>query len=71
MDDIEASAPNEQLEWLKAALKRRYLIKFLGSTSIGDPDASEKSKHYLGIRTPYIPASLSLFWALISERVDR
>jgi hypothetical protein len=30
VDDIEASASEENLEWLKAQLAKRYLIKFLG-----------------------------------------
>ncbi len=57
VDDVEISGDDDQLEWVKAELRRRYLIKFLGSTSVGDPEATEKSKTYVGIRTEVNPVT--------------
>jgi len=51
VDDIEASASEENLEWLKAQLAKRYLIKFLGYNSKDCAESSNKSKTYVGVRT--------------------
>ena len=51
VDDIEASADDEQLEWLRARFEERYEIKWLGFNSKNDSESSEKSKTFVGIRT--------------------
>jgi hypothetical protein len=45
VDDVEASADDEQLQWLQDRFEERYEIKWLGFNS------SEKSKKFVGIRT--------------------
>ena len=51
VDDIEASADDEQLDWLRARFEERYEIKWLGFNSKNDSESSEKSKTFVGIRT--------------------
>ena len=51
VDDIEAAANNEQLEWLKEQFQKRYEIKWIGYNSKNCPESSEKSKTFVGIRT--------------------
>jgi hypothetical protein len=43
VDDIEASADDEQLDWLRARFEERYEIKWLGYNSKNDSESSEKS----------------------------
>ena len=51
VDDIEASADDEQLQWLKDRFAERYEIKWLGFNSKNCNESSEKSKTFVGIRT--------------------
>ena len=51
VDDIEASADDEQLQWLKDRFAERYEIKWLGFNSKNCDESSEKSKTFVGIRT--------------------
>jgi hypothetical protein len=51
VDDIEASADDEQLQWLQDRFAERYKIKKLGFNSTNDTESSEKSKTFVGIRT--------------------
>ena len=51
VDDIEASADDEQLDWLRARFEERYEIRWLGFNSKNDSESSEKSKTFVGIRT--------------------
>ena len=44
VDDIEASADDEQLDWLRARFEERYEIKWLGFNSKNDSESSEKSQ---------------------------
>jgi hypothetical protein len=44
VDDIEASADDEQLQWLQDRFAERFNSK-------NDPESSEKSKTFVGIRT--------------------
>ena len=57
VDDIEMSASEENLDWLKGQLAKRYLIKFLGYNSKGCEQSSNKSKTYVGVRTEIDHAS--------------
>jgi hypothetical protein len=43
VDDIEASADEEQLDWLRARFEERYEIKWLGFNSKNDSESSEKT----------------------------
>ena len=51
VDDIEASAVDEQLQWLRDKLNLRYECKWLGFNSKDCDESSEKSKVFVGIRT--------------------
>ena len=51
VDDIEASATDDQLQWLKSKLNLRYECKWLGFNSKDCDESSEKSKVFVGIRT--------------------
>ena len=52
-----ASASQENLEWLKAQVAGRYLIKFQGYNSKDCEESTEKSKTYVGVRTEIDHAS--------------
>ena len=51
VDDIEAAATDDQLQWLKSKLNLRYECKWLGFNSKDCDESSEKSKVFVGIRT--------------------
>ena len=51
VDDCEAAATDEQLDWLKKMIAKRYEVKWLGFNSLNCKDSSEKSKVFVGIRT--------------------
>jgi len=51
VDDIEASATDDQLQWLRSKLNLRYECKWLGFNSKDCDESSEKSKVFVGIRT--------------------
>ena len=55
VDDVEATASNKQLEWLKRQFALRYEIKWLGYTEKNCAESSEKSKTYVGIRSEIDP----------------
>jgi hypothetical protein len=44
VDDIEASADDEQIDWLRARFEERYEIKWLGFNSKNDSESNEKVK---------------------------
>ena len=51
VDDCEAAATDEQLNWLKKMIAKRYEVKWLGFNSLNCKESSEKSKVFVGIRT--------------------
>jgi len=51
VDDLEASASDEQLEWLMKMIQQRYEVKWLGYNTKDCPESNEKSKTFVGIRT--------------------
>lgn len=57
VDDVELSAENDQLEWLKSQFAKRYEIKWLGYTTKNCPESNEKSKTYVGVRTEVDPVT--------------
>jgi hypothetical protein len=42
VDDIEVSADDEQVDWLRARFEERYEIKWLGFNSKNDSESNEK-----------------------------
>jgi hypothetical protein len=53
VDDCEAAATDEQLDWLKKMIAKRYRyeVKWLGFNSLNCKDSPEKSKVFAGICT--------------------
>jgi len=58
VDDIEASADDEQIDWLRARFEERYEIKWLGFNSKNDSESNEsqmkRAKHLLELEPKLI-----------------